>query len=233
VQKSRCGSKYPELIGLIELNPLNLIKEKIIMKVLVVFYSTYGHIYKMAEAVAEGAKSQAGAEVELRRVPETLAPDVLEKMGAVEAQKAFSHVPVCSVEELAQADAVIFGTPTRFGNMCGQMRQFLDATGSLWAEGALVGKVGSVFASSATQHGGQESTILTFHVTLLHHGFVVVGLPYAFQGQMRIDEISGGSPYGASTIAGGDGSRMPSENELAAAQFQGKHVAEVASKLAK
>lgn len=201
------------------------------MKVLVVFYSTYGHIYKMAEAVAEGAKAVAGTEVEIRRVPETLPPDVLEKMGAVEAQKAFSHVPVCTVEELAQADAVVFGTPTRFGNMCGQMRQFLDATGSLWAEGALVGKVGSVFASSATQHGGQESTILTFHVTLLHHGFVVVGLPYAFQGQMRIDEITGGSPYGASTIAGGDGSRMPSENELAAARFQGKHVAGIAAKL--
>ena len=202
------------------------------MKVLVVFYSTYGHIYKMAEAVAEGAKAVAGAQVEIRRVPETLPPDVLEKMGAVEAQKAFSHVPVCTVEELTRADAVVFGTPTRFGNMCGQMRQFLDATGSLWAKGALVGKVGSVFASSATQHGGQESTILTFHVTLLHHGFVVVGLPYAFQGQMRIDEITGGSPYGASTIAGGDGSRMPSENELAAARFQGKHVAEVAAKLA-
>jgi len=201
------------------------------MKVLVVFYSTYGHIYKMAEAVAEGAKGVAGAEVEIRRVPETLPPGVLEQMGAVDAQKAFSHVPVCSVEELAQADAVVFGTPTRFGNMCGQMRQFLDATGSLWAEGALVGKVGSVFASSATQHGGQESTILTFHVTLLHHGFVVVGLPYAFQGQMRIDEITGGSPYGASTIAGGDGSRMPSENELAAARFQGKHVAGIAAKL--
>jgi len=201
------------------------------MKVLVVFYSTYGHIYKMSEAVAEGAKEVAGAEVEIRRVPETLPPGVLEQMGAVDAQKAFSHVPVCSVEELAQADAVVFGTPTRFGNMCGQMRQFLDATGSLWAEGALVGKVGSVFASSATQHGGQESTILTFHVTLLHHGFVVVGLPYAFQGQMRIDEITGGSPYGASTIAGGDGSRMPSENELAAARFQGKHVAGIAAKL--
>ena len=201
------------------------------MKVLVVFYSTYGHIYKMAEAVAEGAQAVTGSEVELRRVPETLPDGVLEQMGAVDAQKAFSHVPVCSVEELAQADAVIFGTPTRFGNMCGQMRQFLDATGSLWAEGALVGKVGSVFAASATQHGGQESTILTFHDTLLHHGFVVVGLPYAFQGQMRIDEITGGSPYGASTIAGGDGSRMPSENELEAAQFQGKHVATIASKL--
>jgi len=202
------------------------------MKVLVVFYSTYGHIYKMAEAVAEGAKTVTGAEVEIRRVPETLPPEVLEATGAVDPQKSFSHVPVCTVEELAQADAVIFGTPTRFGNMCGQMRQFLDATGSLWAEGALVGKVGSVFAASATQHGGQESTILTFHVTLLHHGFVVVGLPYAFQGQMRIDEITGGSPYGASTIAGGDGSRMPSENELEAARFQGRHVAEVAAKLA-
>jgi NAD(P)H dehydrogenase (quinone) len=203
------------------------------MKVLVVFYSTYGHIYQMAEAVAEGAKALAGAEVEIRRVPETLSPDVLEQMGAAEAQKAFSHIPVCSVEELARADAVIFGTPTRFGNMCGQMRQFLDATGSLWAEGALVGKVGSVFASSATQHGGQESTILTFHVSLLHHGFVVVGLPYAFQGQMRVDEVTGGSPYGASTIAGGDGSRMPSENELEAARFQGRHVAEIAAKLVK
>jgi len=203
------------------------------MKVLVVFYSTYGHIYQMAEAVAEGAKALAGAEVEIRRVPETLPPDVLEQMGAAEAQKAFSHIPVCDVEELARADAVIFGTPTRFGNMCGQMRQFLDATGSLWAEGALVGKVGSVFASSATQHGGQESTILTFHVSLLHHGFVVVGLPYAFQGQMRVDEVTGGSPYGASTIAGGDGSRMPSDNELEAARFQGRHVAEISAKLAK
>jgi len=203
------------------------------MKVLVVFYSMYGHIYKMAEAVAEGVKQVAGAQVELRRVPETLPGDVLAKMGAVDAQKAFSHVPVCTVDELAAADAVIFGTPTRFGNMCGQMRQFLDATGQLWANGSLVGKVGSVFASSATQHGGQESTILSFHITLLHQGFVIVGLPYAFQGQMRIDEISGGSPYGASTIAGGDGSRMPSENELEAARFQGKHVANIAAKLAK
>lgn len=203
------------------------------MKVLVVFYSTYGHVYKMAEALAEGVKRVAGAEVELRRVPETLPSEVLEKMGAVDAQKAFLHVPVCSVDELAEADAIIFGTPTRFGNMCAQMRQFLDATGQLWANGSLVGKVGSVFTSSNTQHGGQESTILTFHVTLLHHGFVVVGLPYAFQGQMRMDEITGGSPYGASTIAGGDGSRMPSENELEAARFQGKHVAEITSKLTK
>ncbi|MBW2515232.1 MAG: NAD(P)H:quinone oxidoreductase [Deltaproteobacteria bacterium] len=202
------------------------------MKVLVIFYSTYGHVYQMAEAVAEGVKKVGGAQVDIRRVPETLPPEVLEKMGAVEAQKAFAHIPECTVDELARADAVIFGTPTRFGNMCGQMRQFLDATGQLWANGSLVGKVGSVFTSSATQHGGQESTILTFHVTLLHHGFVVVGLPYAFQGQMRVDEITGGSPYGASTIAGGDGSRMPSENELEGARFQGKHVAEIATKLA-
>ena len=202
------------------------------MKVLIVFYSTYGHIFKMAEAVAEGAKEVTGAEIKILRVPETLPEEVLEKMGAVDAQKTFSHVPVCTVDELAEADAIIFGTPTRFGNMCGQMRQFLDATGQLWAKGSLIGKVGSVFASSATQHGGQESTILTFHVTLLHQGFVIVGLPYAFQGQMRIDEVTGGSPYGATTIAGGDGSRMPSENELEAARFQGKHVASIAAKLA-
>jgi NAD(P)H dehydrogenase (quinone) len=185
----------------------------------------------MAEAVAEGVKQVNGAEVELRRVPETLPDGVLEQMGAVDAQKAFAHVPVCTVDELATADAVIFGTPTRFGNMCGQMRQFLDATGQLWADGSLVGKVGSVFASSATQHGGQESTILSFHISLLHQGFVVVGLPYAFQGQMGIDEVSGCSPYGASTIAGGDGSRMPSENELEGARFQGNHVAKIALKL--
>jgi len=201
------------------------------MKVLIVYYSTYGHINKMAEAVAEGVREIKGAEAILRRVPETLPEEVLEKMGAVEAQQSMSNVPICTVEELASADAVIFGTPTRFGNMCGQMRQFLDATGQLWANGALVGKVGSVFTSSATQHGGQESTILSFHITLLHHGFLVVGLPYTFQGQMRIDEITGGSPYGASTIAGGSGERMPSENELNAARFQGKHVATIALKL--
>lgn len=201
------------------------------MKVLIVYYSTYGHIHKMAEAIAEGARQVEGAEVVMRRVPETLPDDVLEKMGAVDAQQAISHVPVCTVDELASADAVIFGTPTRFGNMCGQMRQFLDATGSLWAQGALVGKVGSVFTSSATQHGGQESTILSFHISLLHHGFVIVGLPYSFQGQMGVDEVKGGSPYGASTIAGASGERMPSEIELEAARFQGNHVAEIAKKL--
>jgi NAD(P)H dehydrogenase (quinone) len=202
------------------------------MKVLIVFYSMYGHIYKMAQAMAEGAKEVSGAEVVLRRVPETLTEVILGKMGALEAQKAMAGVPVCTVGELAEADAIIFGTPTRFGNMCGQMRQFLDATGQLWAKNALVGKVGSVFTSSGTQHGGQESTILTFHITLLHQGMVIVGLPYAFAGQTRMDEITGGSPYGASTIVGGKGERMPSENELAAARYQGKHAATIASKLA-
>ena len=201
------------------------------MKILIVYYSMYGHVHKMAEAVAEGAREIDGAEAVVRRVPETLPEEVLEKMGALEAQQSMSNVPICTLDELASADAIIFGTPTRFGNMCGQMRQFLDATGQLWLIGALVGKVGSVFTSSATQHGGQESTILSFHITLLHHGFVVVGLPYTFQGQMRIDEITGGSPYGASTIAGGSGERMPSPNELDAARFQGKHVATIASKL--
>ena len=203
------------------------------MKALVVFYSMYGHIYHLAEAIAEGAREVTGSQVEMRRVPETLPEEVLKKMGALEPQKAFANIPLCKVDELASADAIIFGTPTRFGNMCGQMRQFLDATGQLWAQGALVGKVGSVFTSSATQHGGQESTILSFHITLLHQGMVIVGLPYAFQGQMRIDEITGGSPYGASTIAGGKGERVPSENELAAARFQGEHVATIAFKLKK
>ena len=203
------------------------------MKVLIVYYSMYGHINRMAEAIAEGAKTVKGAEVVLRRVPETLPKEGLVKMGAVEAQKKFENVPVATVDELESADAVIFGTPTRFGNMCGQMRQFLDATGGLWAKGALVGKVGSVFTSSGTQHGGQESTLLSFHITLLHHGFVVVGLPYSFQGQMRNDEITGGSPYGATTIAGTQGERIPTENELQAARFQGAHVAKIASKLSK
>jgi NAD(P)H dehydrogenase (quinone) len=203
------------------------------MKVLIVYYSMYGHINRMAEAIAEGVKTVREAEAVLRRVPETLPQDVLAKMGALEAQKKFENVPVATVDDLASADAIIFGTPTRFGNMCGQMKQFLDATGGLWAKGALVGKVGSVFTSSATQHGGQESTILSFHITLLHHGFVVVGLPYSFQGQMRNDEITGGSPYGASTIAGTQGERTPTENDLQAARFQGAHVATIASKLSR
>ncbi len=203
------------------------------MKVVVPFYSMYGHIYKMAEAVAEGAREVPGAEVKLCRVPETLPDEVLKAMGAVESQKQFAHVPVCTVDELAEADALIFGTPTRFGNMCGQMRQFLDATGQLWMKGSLVGKVGSVFTSSATQHGGQESTILSFHITLIHQGMIIAGLPYVFAGQMRNDELTGCSPYGASTIAGTSGERVPTANELAGAKFQGKYVAEIASKLAR
>lgn len=203
------------------------------MKVLIVFYSMYGHVYRMAEAVAEGVREVEGAEAVLRQVPETLPLDVLQKMNAIEAKKAFEHVPVCTVEELAGADAIIFGTPTRFGNMCGQMRQFLDATGQIWLQGGLVGKVGSVFTSTATQHGGQETTILSFHISLLHHGMVIVGLPYAFQQQLKIDEVAGCSPYGASTIAGGMGERMPSKIELAGARFQGKHVAMIAKKLTK
>lgn len=201
------------------------------MRTLIVYYSTYGHVHTMAEAIAEGARQVDGAEAVLRRVPETLPKEVLEKMGAADAKEVLDHIPICTVEELADADAIIFGTPTRFGNMCGQMSQFLDATGQLWLQGALEGKVGSVFTSSATQHGGQESTILSLHTSLLHHGFVIVGLPYAFSGQMRIDEVTGGSPYGASTIAGGSGERMPSKNEVEAARFQGKYVTEIAKKL--
>lgn len=201
------------------------------MKILIVYYSMYGHIHRMAEAVAEGARGIQEAEVIMRRVPETLSEAILGKMGALEPQKSFAHIPVCTVDELASADAIIFGTPTRFGNMCGQMRQFLDATGGLWARDALVGKVGSVFTSSGTQHGGQESTILSFHINLLHYGMIVVGLPYSFKGQTRMDEITGGSPYGASTIAGGKGERMPSDNELEAARFQGSYVARITKKL--
>ena len=201
------------------------------MKLLVLFYSTYGHVYRLAQAVAEGAGEIPDVDVMVKRVPETLSPDIVQMMGATEAQKAFADVPIATVNDLIEPSAIIFGTPTRFGNMAGQMRQFLDATGSLWAQGKLVGKVGSVFTSSATQHGGQESTILSFHTTLLHHGMLIVGLPYAFAGQMRLDEITGGSPYGTSTIAGGKGERMASENELAAARFQGRHVAQIAKKL--
>jgi NAD(P)H dehydrogenase (quinone) len=203
------------------------------MKIHVVFYSMYGHVFQMAEAVAAGAKEVAGAEVSLFQVAETLPTEVLEKMGAVDAKKAFAHVPVMEPKQLAEADAVIFGTPTRFGNMAAQMRTFLDATGGLWKTGALVGKVGSVFASTATQHGGQETTITSFHTTLLHHGMVIVGVPYTCPGLVNMLEITGGTPYGATTLSKDDGSRMPSENELSIAKFQGKHVAEIAAKLAK
>jgi NAD(P)H:quinone oxidoreductase type IV len=202
------------------------------MKVHIVFYSMYGHIYQMAEAVAAGAREVPGAEVSLYQAPELVPDEALEKSGAKAARAGFSHVPIATPESLAEADAIIFGTPTRFGMMAAQMRNLLDQTGGLWMKGSLIGKVGSVFTSTATQHGGQESTLLSFHTTLLHHGMVIVGVPYSEARQMTLDEISGGSPYGASTITGGEGKRMPSENELAIARFQGKHVAQIASRLA-
>jgi len=203
------------------------------MDILVVFYSMYGHTYKMAEAVVEGVEEVEGAEVELMRVEETMSEEALEEAGAKEARKEFEHVPVAEVEDLKGRDAIIFGSPTRYGNMTGQMRNFLDQTGELWQNGDLIGAVGSVFTSTATQHGGQESTILSFHTTLLHLGMVIVGLPYSFEGQFEVEEISGGSPYGASTIAGPSGERTPTENELKGARFQGKHVAKITEKMMK
>lgn len=201
------------------------------MKTNIIFHSIYGHIYRLAEAVAEGAGRVSGAQVKLFQVPETFSDEILAKMGATQARKTFAHIPVATLENLTEADAIIFGTPTRFGMMSGQMRTFFDTTGGLWANNALVGKVGSVFTSSGTQHGGQESTILSFHTTLLHHGMIIVGVPYSEERLMIVDKVSGGSPYGSSTIAGPDGSRLPSENELAIARFQGKHVAEVTRRL--
>lgn len=196
-------------------------------KVLVLYYSSYGHIEAMAQAVAEGVR-EAGAEAVVKRVPELVPEEIARKSGFKLDQAA----PIATIDELPGYDAIILGVPTRFGNMPAQMKNFLDQTGGLWLQGKLVGKVGSVISSSATQHGGQESTILSTQIVLLHQGMVIVGLPYAFQGQMTMAEISGGSPYGASTIAGGDGSRQPSENELAGARYQGRHVAQIAAKLA-
>ena len=202
-------------------------------KVYVVFYSMYGHIYRMAESEAEGAREVPGTEVKLFQVPELVPPDKLEKSGAAAARAAFANVPVMRTEQLAEPDAIIFGTPTRFGNMCAQMRNFLDQTGQLWLKGSLAGKLASVFTSTATQHGGQETTITSFHSTLLHHGMIIMGVPYTEPRLLRMDEITGGSPYGASTMAGGDGSRLPTENELAIAKTQGKLVAEIAARLAR
>jgi NAD(P)H dehydrogenase (quinone) len=203
-------------------------QEAIMTKVLVLYYSSYGHIEKMAGAVAEGVR-EAGAEAVIKRVPE-LVPEEVAKKSAFKLDQA---APIATVDELADYDAIIIGTPTRFGNMTAQMKNFLDQTGGLWAQGKLIGKVGAVFTSSATQHGGQESTILATQIVLLHQGLVIVGLPYSFQGQMGLQEVTGGSPYGASTIAGGDGSRQPSDNELAGARYQGRHVAQIAAKLAR
>jgi NAD(P)H dehydrogenase (quinone) len=197
-------------------------------KVLILYYSAYGHIETMAQAVAEGVKEGGGTPT-VKRVPELVPAEVAK----ASHYKLDQPAPIATVDELPSYDAIVFGAGTRFGVVASQMRNFLDQTGGLWAKGALVGKVGSIFTSSATQHGGQESTILTLIPTLMHHGMVVVGLPYAFAGQMTLDEITGGSPYGASTITGGDGKRMPSANELAGARFQGTHVARIAAKLAR
>jgi NAD(P)H dehydrogenase (quinone) len=201
------------------------------IKINVIFYSMYGHIYKMAEAIAEGAKGVPGTEVKILQVPETIPDDVLEKYGAKAARASFAKVPTATLDHITEAHAIIFGTPTRFGNMSGQMRTFLDQTGPIWFSGGLIGKVGSVFASTASQHGGQETTITSFHTTLLHHGMIIVGVPYSDKGLLDLSQVSGGTPYGATTIAGGDGSRQPSANELNIAKFQGKHVAEVTAKL--
>jgi len=201
-------------------------------KIQVIFYSMYGHIFKMAEAVAAGAREVEDAQVDIYQVAELVPESTLERMGAKAARQVFAHIPLAKVEQLPEADAILFGTPTRFGNMCAQMRNYLDQTGQLWLKGSLIGKVGSVFTSTATQHGGQETTITSFHTTLLHQGMVIVGVPYSEQGLLNMKEITGGSPYGAGTLAGGDGSRQPSENELAIARFQGKHVAHIAKKLA-
>lgn len=196
-------------------------------KILILYYSMYGHIETLAKAVAEGARSVEGVEVTIKRVPEIMPEEAARKAGVKLDQEA----PVAAVNELPDYDAIIFGTPTRFGNMCSQMRNFLDQTGGMWFKGKLIGKVGSVFTSTATQHGGQETTITSFHSTLLHHGMIIVGVPYSCQELMNMSEITGGSPYGAGTLAGGDGSRQPSENEITIARFQGKHVAQVAKKL--
>ena len=201
-------------------------------KVQVIFYSMYGHIYKMAETIAAGARQVEGAQVDVYQVAELVPEEALERTGAKAARQRFAHIQLATVEQLPEADAIIFGTPTRFGNMCAQMRNFLDQTGQLWLKGGLIGKVGSVFTSTATQHGGQETTITSFHTTLLHQGMIIVGVPYSEQGLLNMKEITGGSPYGAGTLAGGDGSRQPSENELAIARFQGRHVTEIAKKLA-
>jgi NAD(P)H:quinone oxidoreductase type IV len=196
-------------------------------RIQVVFYSMYGHIHTMAQAVAKGARSVEDTEVTLLQVPELVPDDVLESSGAKKAREAFADIPIAKPADLREADGILFGTPTRYGNMAGQMRNFIDQTGGMWAKGEFVGKVGGVFTSTASQHGGQETTLTSFHTTLFHLGMVVVGVPYAEQRLTALDEVSGGTPYGASTIASGDGSRQPTENELAIAEYQGKHLAEI------
>ena len=201
-------------------------------KVQVIFYSTYGHVWRLAEAVAEGAREVAGSDVQVLRVAETLPAEVLAKMGAVEAQKAFAHVPLADPKRLAEADAIVLGSPTRYGSAAAQLQAFLDATGQLWASGALIGKVGSAFTSTASQHGGQETTLLTLSTFFFHQGMVIAGVPYSAPELSVLSEVSGGTPYGASTIAGSRGERQPTANELAIARAQGRHVAQIAAKLA-
>lgn len=202
------------------------------VKVQIVFHSLYGHVWRMAEAVAEGARQVPGAQVEVFQVAETLPAEVLAKMGAVDAKKAFAHVPVADPKRLAEADAIFLGSGTRYGSATAQMRQFIDATVSLWSSGALIGKVGSAFTSTASQHGGQETTLFNFHNFFFHMGMALVGVPYSAQELVNMDELTGGTPYGASTVTGPQGARLPSENELAIARFQGKHATEIAAKLA-
>ncbi len=197
------------------------------MKIYIVFYSMYGHIFKLAEAVSEGARQIEGAEVKLFQTAELVPDNILEKSGAKATRKAFANIPIIAPEKLAEPDAIIFGTPTRYGMMAAQMRNLLDQTGSLWASGALIGKVGSVFTSTATQHGGHETTITSFHTTLLHHGMIIVGVPYSEKRLMTMEEITGGGPYGATTVTGPDGTRQPSSNELEIARAQGRHVADI------
>jgi len=201
------------------------------IKVKVIFHSIYGHVFKMAEAVAAGAREVSGAAVEVLQVPETLSDEILGKMGATEAKKAFAHVSVADPKKLGEADALIFGSGTRYGSATAQMQAFFDATGSLWTQGSLVGKVGGVFTSTASQHGGQETTLISMQTFLFHQGMVVVGVPYAEQRLLNMKEISGGTPYGASTLSDAEGQRQPSENELAIARYQGRHIAEIAAKL--
>jgi len=203
------------------------------MKVLIVHYSMLGHTNTLAEAIAQGAKKVKGADVKLMRVPEILAEDEIKCRESGEFSKSFKDLPICRADDLAIAEAIILGAPTYLGNMCSEMQHFLNSLGKLWRDGTLVGKVGSAFTSSGSQHGGQEASLLSVHKTMLHLGMIVVGLPYTFKGQLRIDEITGGSPYGATTIAGQKGERMPSKNELEAAKFQGEHVASIAAKLAR
>jgi NAD(P)H dehydrogenase (quinone) len=222
------------ILTLARFKPHNLdifMQETEVMKTLIACYSQQGHTHLLAESIAKGASEVRDAVVEVKRIPEILSHNEIERKGASEFQKIFSKIPICTLEDLAESDSIFLGAPTYLGNMCAQMQQFLSSLGRLWREDALVGKVGSAFTSSASQHGGQEAALLHVHATMFHLGMIVVGLPYTFKGQKRIDEITGGTPYGVTTISGQRGERKPSQNELEAARFQGRHVAKIGSKL--